>query len=280
MKSFKAIIAILFLIQMNNLFAQEVVKDLPKLNYYNTQVKEFHSEIINDDFHIYISLPEDYSESDKTFPVLYVLDGDIAFGIATSIARYLQYGNNIPEMIIVGIGYGELSEENGNKRKRDYTPAQSTSSDNGGGAEPFLNFINEELITYIDANFKTDKKNRVLAGYSLGGLFALFSLFNSPETFNRYIIGSPYLTWGNYAIYEYEERAAIKYTELNANVFISVGSEESDEKYFDPIDEIVSRIQDRSYIGLQLDTKVFDGSTHLMGPPEAITYGLLSVFKW
>ena len=62
------------------------------------------------------------------------------------------------------------------------------------------------------------------------------------------------------------------------NLFISVGSEESDEKYFNPIDDLVTKIQERNYPGLMLETKVFDGSTHLMGPPEALTHGLLSVF--
>ena len=72
---------------------------------------------------------------------------------------------------------------------------------------------------------------------------------------------------------------AIKFTEINATVFISVGSEESEEKYFNPIDELVSILEERNYKGLNIKTKVFDGSTHLMGPPEAITYGLISLFK-
>jgi hypothetical protein len=56
---------------------------------------------------------------------LYVLDGDVAFGMAASIARYLQIGDNIPELIIVGIGYGALDESAGEKRRRDYRPTQA-----------------------------------------------------------------------------------------------------------------------------------------------------------
>ncbi len=60
---------------------------------------------------------------------------------------------------------------------------------------------------------------------------------------------------------------------------MSVGSEEDEENYFNPIDEMVTRITDKEYKSLKLDTKVFDGGTHLLGPPEALSYGLVSVFS-
>jgi hypothetical protein len=104
-------------------------------------------------------------------------------------------------------------------------------------------------------------------------------LFNYPGTFNRIIIGSPYLPAGNFAINNYEERAALRPEEIIGNVFISVGSEEADKKYFDPIDKFVTKIQSRNYPGLKIEAKVFDGGTHLICPPEAIAYGLISVFS-
>jgi len=76
-------------------YAQEVTDAAGKENLYNTQVKVFHSQIIADDFYLYVSLPDDYDQSDKKYPVLYLLDGDVTFGMATSIARYLQFGNTI-----------------------------------------------------------------------------------------------------------------------------------------------------------------------------------------
>jgi hypothetical protein len=66
---------------------------------------------------------------------------------------------------------------------------------------------------------------------------------------------------------------------MKISLFISVGSEESDEKYFDPIDKLVMQIQERNYSGLKLEAKVFDGSTHLMGPPESLAHGLISIFN-
>jgi len=214
------------------------------------------------------------------FMVLYILDGDMTFGMAVGIARYLQLGGNIPELIIVGIGYGTLKKEEGNMRQRDYSPTEKSGKEGiTGGAPDFLNFLTYELFPHIDSTYRTDKSDKAVFGYSMAGLFCFYTLFNEPETFNRYIIGSPYLLWDNGVIFDEEERATIKFTDLDARIFISVGSEESTEKYFNPIDELVTLLEERKYEGLILETKVFDGGTHLICPPEALSYGLISVFS-
>jgi predicted alpha/beta superfamily hydrolase len=240
---------------------------------YNAVEKYIYSEVVADSFYILVSVPDGYYSSDKRYPVLFVLDGDVAFGMAASIARYLQIGENIPELIIVGIGYGALDKSAGEKRRRDYRPTQT------GGAQYFLKFLEEELLPFIDNNYRTVPGERAINGYSIGGLFGLYTLFTKPEIFNQYIIGSPSLTWDNYSIYNYEENSFEKISEKKIELFISVGSDESDEKYFDPIDKLVTQIQERNYSGLKLEAKVFDGSTHLMGPPESLTHGLLAVFR-
>lgn len=239
---------------------------------YNTTEQTIYSESVNDTFRILVSLPDNYSLSEQKYPVLYVLDGDIAFGMAASIARYLQIGDNIPELIIVGIGYGSIDKSAGEKRKRDYRPTSAN------GAENFLSFLEEELIPLIDSNYRTVPGDRTINGYSVGGLFALYSLFTKPEIFSRYILGSPSLSWDEYSIFKYEENSPDKILDKKINIFISVGSEEPDEKYFNPIDNLVTQMQERKYSGVKLEAKVFDGSTHLAGPPESLTHGLLSVF--
>lgn len=271
-----------YILILTTLLFMSVIPIYPQTSSYNINSKKYSlfnaieeyifSESVADTFHIMVSVPDGYYSGSKRYPVLYVLDGDVAFGMAASIARYLQIGENIPELIVVGIGYGALDKSAGEKRRRDYRPTQA------GDAENFLNFLNGELITYIDSNYRTISSERTINGYSIGGLFALYTLFTKPETFNHYIVGSPYLIWDNYSIFSYEENSPDKISEMKLSVFISVGSEESDEKYFDPIDNLVTQIQERDYPGLKLEAKVFDGSTHLMGPPESLTHGLLSVF--
>ena len=259
--------------------AQTVTNLDEKSNLYNTQEKSFHSNVLNDDFRLYISLPDDYDKSSKKYPVLYLLDGDIAYGMATGIARYLQLGNSIPELIIVGMGYGALNRSAGNMRQRDYTISVMRGKPGTGGAPKFRTFLKEELVAFIDSTYRTIPEDRTIYGYSLGGLFAIYAMFTEPGLFNRYIIGSPHLIWDNFRIFDVQEDAFKKLEDINAKVFISVGSEEDDEKYFNPIDEMVTRIEEKEFKSLKLDTKVFDGGTHLICPPEALAYGLVSVFS-
>ena len=260
-------------------FAQSVTDAAGKDNLYNIKVKVFHSQIIDDDFYLYISLPDDYDQLKKKYPVMYLLDGDVAFGMAASIARYLQFGNTIPELIIVGIGYGTLKRNEGNMRSRDYTISSKRGRSGTGGAPRFREFLKVELIPYIENTYRTNPKNRTINGYSLGGLFAIYTLFTEPELFNHYIIGSPHLSWDEYRIFTVQEDAFDKFDDIKAKVFISVGSEEDEEKYFNPIDEMVTLINEKGYENLKMETKVFDGGTHLICPPEALSYGLLSVFS-
>ncbi len=260
-------------------YAQEVTDAAGKDNLYNTQVKIFQSKIIADDFHLYISIPDDYDQSDKKYPVLYLLDGDVAFGMAASIARYLQFGNAIPELIIVGIGYGALKKNEGNMRSRDYTISPKRGRRGTGGAPKFREFLKEELIPYIENTYRTIPDDRTINGYSLGSLFAVYTLFTEPDLFSRYIIGSPHLSWDDYRIFTVQEEAFEKMDDIDAKVFISVGSEEDEEKYFNPIDEMVTLITEKGYESLKMETKVFGGGTHLICPPEALSYGLVSVFS-
>lgn len=273
--AFLLIFVMLLFISVIPIYPQTSSDNINSKQYslYNAIEKYIFSELVADTFHIMVSVPDGYYSSDKRYPVLYVLDGDVAFGMAASVARYLQIGENIPELIIVGIGYGGLDKSAGEKRRRDYRPTPT------GGAQSFLKFLEDELLPFIDNNYRTVPGERAINGYSIGGLFGLYTLFTKPEIFNRYIIGSPSLTWDNYSIFSYEENSSEKIGEKKIGLFVSVGNEESDEKYFDPIDQLVTKIQERNYPGVKLEAKVFDGSTHLMGPPESLTHGLISVFQ-
>jgi predicted alpha/beta superfamily hydrolase len=136
---------VLVLISVQFIHPQQklTINKVENFSLYNTKAEYLISEFAADSFFILVSVPDDYNSSTMKYPVLYVLDGDIAFGMAASISRYLQIGNNIPETIVVGIGYGSLNKSVVKKRNRDYRPDQT------GGADNFMEFINKELIHYI-----------------------------------------------------------------------------------------------------------------------------------
>jgi uncharacterized protein len=67
--------------------------------------RKIYSNVLHEERILLISLPEDYDKSDKTYPVLFKLDGDEGnFLQAFSAASYLlDMTENAPDPIIIGI---------------------------------------------------------------------------------------------------------------------------------------------------------------------------------
>jgi len=74
-------LAIVIFIAVSTNIAQTITDADDKGSIYNTQVKKTQSISVEDDFYIYISLPQSYKATDKSYPVLYILDGDMAYGM-------------------------------------------------------------------------------------------------------------------------------------------------------------------------------------------------------
>ena len=179
------------------------------LNYSETHV--LYSQNVQDSFYVYIKLPKYYSEeTDKTYPVIYLLDGDIAFPIAWSVVRYLQFGRYVPDVIIVGIGYGGLLYSSKlSKRERDYSISVIEGRNESSGANKFLNFLKVELMPYLESHYRVDSSSRTLYGHSFGGLFTLCTFFTEPRLFSNYIASSPYTYFNVEELLSLEEEKLI-----------------------------------------------------------------------
>jgi predicted alpha/beta superfamily hydrolase len=153
------------------------------------------SKILQEDRPIIISLPNGYEESKFNYPVLYLLDGlgNIKHQVGT--VELLTESGIVPPMIIVAIESLD--------RGKDLTPSNAgkgnyiggdTGIPQSGGAPKFLDFIERELIPYVESNFRTHPY-RLLEGHSFGGLFCVYALMNKPNLFNAFIIQAPALWW-------------------------------------------------------------------------------------
>ena len=60
-----------------------------------------------------------------------------------------------------------------------------------GGADRFIRFFREELIPFIDGNYRT-KEFRILAGPQAGAFFALHALVTAPDLFDAYLTESSF----------------------------------------------------------------------------------------
>jgi len=137
----------------------------------------------------WVSLPDGYSDSGESFPVLYLMDGDMNFnsGLIGGV-RYAALMGKMPEFIIVGIKNTD--------RAKDVFPEEVTYNDGskgGGRADRYLDFIRDELMPYIDRTYRTGNY-RVLYGTSNTGFTTVYALFRSPDLANAYIAASATLS--------------------------------------------------------------------------------------
>ena len=116
----------------------------------DTRYHRIESEIIGRGFHIYIMLPDGYDEEGASaYPTIYLLDGGSLFPFLVGYYRYLNFGEEVPDSIIVGISYGGDSAAEGNYRSTDYT-APAEDRDYWGGAANYQSFLSDELIPLIE----------------------------------------------------------------------------------------------------------------------------------
>jgi predicted alpha/beta superfamily hydrolase len=275
-----AIIVLLLSCSFGTLNAQNVKE---KVCLDNTEQFSITSENVKgENYLIQVSLPFGYSSSHKTYPVLYVLDGDYAFGITKGITDLLMIGKEIKGIIVVGISYGKGVFAWSIKRTRDLTPGHDTifaKGQNTGGADNFLKFIQYELFPVVNRTYRTDPDSSAICGESLGGLLNSYILWKQPEMFKSYIIISPSLIWNDKRVLKLESEYFVNHKELNKTVYIAYGSLDSKEVIISPTTELIQMIQMHNYNGLRMVTRVFEGETHMSVPSVAITNGLKTLFK-
>lgn len=139
------------------------------------------------------------------FPVLYLLDGNVTYPLATLLLGPMlerAQAHGITPGIIVGVGYPVDTEIDPVGRTEDYTPPApdltATGDPSGhrqGGADRFLDFLEKELKPRLAKDFKIASNRQALFGHSYGGLFTLHTLFTRPASFQRYFAASPSIWW-------------------------------------------------------------------------------------
>lgn len=102
----------------------------PPVTLPDTEVRLLESALVNDTYRLHISLPITYANSDRTYPVVYLTDGNGLFPLVRCIAEALSGGLEIPRLIIVGIGYDtDNAREWGRYRERDLLPTNASARD-------------------------------------------------------------------------------------------------------------------------------------------------------
>ncbi len=278
MQKILIIYSILFIFYCSGIPAQDLDSSnspiLPKVEIAGTQLLKIHSDIVNQDYDLYINLPANYSDTSKGYPVVYLLDAQWDFSLVSAIYGEQYYDGFLPGLIIVGITWGGDNPNYDTLRARDFTPIHLKPLDNFGNAPKFLEFIKNELVPFIDSKYRTDKNDRTLMGSSLGGLFTLYTLFNETNLFERYALTSPALKWGKGIINNYEANYSKNNSKLPAKLYTGIG------EYEDPSDfqKFTDKLKLRNYRDLEFMKQIIKGVGHSGGKAEGYTKGLQFVF--
>jgi enterochelin esterase-like enzyme len=162
-----------------------------------------------------VYVPPGYDEdSGRTYPVLYMHDGQNLFDGETSFVRGQTWqvreqadaaieAGEIEPLIIVGIDHA------GDRRIAEYTHERDKQL-GGGEAASYGLLLTRELMPWIAARYRlrTDRASTGMAGSSLGGLVTLYLGLRHPELFGKLAILSPSVWWNHKSILGYlNERA-------------------------------------------------------------------------
>ena len=231
------------------------------------------STILGETRELWISKPSNYSDLNEHYPVLFLLDGDSHFRHASTTAKHLAESGRIPGLIVVAI----LNSDRG----RDFTPPSKDPADianfrTHGGADNFLRFLNEELFPFMASNYRV-KPYKILLGHSLGGLFAMHTLFTQPEVFNAYIVIDPTMRWDDQVLVKLGEEYSRSNTELERDLYMTVANQSGET--LDGIRKIAGALAESSPKGFRWDFRHMPEENHNSVTLRSTYQGLESIFE-
>ena len=280
---------------------------MPKAIIENTEVYKLKSDIVGDIFEITVMKPEDVS--DEPLPVIYLTDANNSLGTGCDVVNLLMLGGEIPPVILVAVGYPLEGDFNNfiKLRTRDFSPSlckwqtpmqaelaeMSVEDIACGGAPKFLNFLTTELREFIGSKYNISDDSTYI-GDSMGGLFGVYTLFHKPDSFKRYVIGSPWICWDYPLCFEYEKKYSENHNDLSAIVYMATGGDEhilypnlpdaivplfKDAKTEEYSRKMFKLLESRNYPSLNFRGKILDDETHFTMVSSIIGKGLKSVFN-
>lgn len=193
---------------------------------------------------IWVYLPKGYDVSKKTYPVLYMHDGQNLFSEHSS--SYGEWGvdealdtlinRTRKETIIIGIDHGN------EKRLNEYNPYDHPEFGKGEGKE-YVEFIVKTLKPFIDNKFRTQKDaaGTYIAGSSMGGLISLYAITKYPHVFGAAGVFSPAL-WTAPAIFDEVKNA--DWGKAQPKIFFYAGGKESEQMVPD-MDRMIKVIEQK-----------------------------------
>mgnify|MGYP001141039759 CR=1 FL=1 len=156
---------------------------------------------------IIVYLPSDYPSSDLSYPVIYIQNAQDIFikRLGTQDEWYINqtlydfYTNGTGEQFIIVGAFQDpvyIWEELGpweNQNMYDWMDPYDANRTEGGQADAYLSFLISTLKPEIEIRYRTlsNRENTAIAGYKMGGLFAIYAGLIQPDFFSQVLAISP-----------------------------------------------------------------------------------------
>ncbi len=233
----------------------------------NAQVvyEEVNSSILGESRQIKIQLPRNYEESDKKYPIVFVMDADYLFEIVAGNVDYYSYWEDIPESIVVGINQID-------KREADCLYSEQNSLPMETGSK-FFEFVGMELIPYVERNYRTESF-RVAIGHGVSANFINYWMLKPIPLFQAYVSISPDLA-PDMTQFLTERIGTLK----EGKTFYYLATSDSDVKRIraetEALNKSISSIDNKSVLRTY---DMLKGPSHYSLPAHAIPKALESIF--
>jgi len=232
---------------------------------YRLRVTKINSTTLNETRNISIYLPDDYMYSESKYPVLYLLDGGTHLQHASGAADFLSMQGHIPDIIVVAVHNID--------RNRDFSPVHVDNVPTSGGAKKFLGFLSNELVPYLDENYRTAGFN-ILLGHSFGGTFIGYTLLAKPKLFDAYLAVSPYLMYADNLVVS-ETAAKLKPFKNTKYFYMTVGNE---DRYFQTLEDYASIMKEKAGESVKFKYVKMPDEDHGTTPYFTVFSGLKFIF--
>lgn len=241
----------------------------------------FQSDAFGSERKISISLPTGYAETDSStkYVVAYLFDGQFNpyFSMVSSVIDYYsQISEGIP-MIVVSIHTENRSLEFTPKPNNPKTAAGWRG--NCGSAEMLTTSLRDEIIPYIESNYRT-QPYRLAIGHSLGGTYVLQDIFKDESIFSGVIAVSPNLNYDDEQIVFSGERYFKTHPESRTFLYTSAGDQGNMESSFrrslQKLDSIHSNLDPKH---MDWTCNLLDGDGHMSSFLPTFNYAYLAFNK-
>ncbi len=228
----------------------------------------YYSTVLNEERTIFIACPENYNENENRYTVLYTMDGERYFRYTVALVQFLAQTGRIPQMIVVGIPNTVRSRDFSYKRTAD-KPLM--------GADYFIRFLKEELIPFVDQNYRTTSY-RIIKGWCATGIFCIYILFDQPDLFNAYIASSPYLVEDAGFIFQLVEDFPKNGLKSREFLFMAVAEQDRPDAKAE-IPKFAALLEEKEINGLEWQLMNLDKEDHYTIDLRTFYFGLETLYS-